>query len=355
MPSHLVPRLTTFERYPIGSIMGNGHQPLAGDADFISWSQENISDLVATLRGDESSRAQLDAVFNPNEESLLDAHEHGLAGEYNAQPSTAPQAPHGPRMDIILDIMSMARPVHIISSLPRSIKQHQAMHGPSKDIFLLPPNNLRPLRVRPPILISNLRPPRMEAGGGSTVQPPFKASGKREAGRMFVSADGTLFIQKRRRLNNEHSDIPWKFGPYTPSGPSATVMPMPVHDLQPVDISNRGIHDHDDNALKMRKYGVMELEDPDVTEQHPSGLICVRPCDWADQPCDLFVEVDPICIEEHMLHWHGVTMKERAACRFEDCFEPPMQYLSRHIESVHFDTHYKCPYCHELSSALSEY
>jgi hypothetical protein len=35
--------------------MPNGQQPLAGDTDLISWSEEAITKLVAALRGEESS------------------------------------------------------------------------------------------------------------------------------------------------------------------------------------------------------------------------------------------------------------------------------------------------------------
>jgi hypothetical protein len=40
------------------------------------------------------------------------------------------KAPHGPSMDIILDITLMARLARIICSLPQP-QRHKAMHGPS--------------------------------------------------------------------------------------------------------------------------------------------------------------------------------------------------------------------------------
>jgi hypothetical protein len=85
----------------------DGHQPLPGDTDFALWSEQDITNMVAALRGDESSpevRAQLeeyvllrhpkhvleltafDRLFNNSEEeSLRDAYEYALAGPADAQ------------------------------------------------------------------------------------------------------------------------------------------------------------------------------------------------------------------------------------------------------------------------------
>ncbi|KAG1795692.1 uncharacterized protein HD556DRAFT_1235368 [Suillus plorans] len=101
----------------------------------------------------------------------------------------------------------------------------------------------------------------------------------------------------------------------------------------------------------------MELDDtyPDasgnVPAHHSPQLTCVRSCDWTDQPCGLFIEVDKIRIEDHLWFWHGIEAKKATPCRFEGCPDAgTMMYLSRHIEGVHFATSYRCPYCKKLSS-----
>ncbi|KAG1886969.1 hypothetical protein F4604DRAFT_1490995, partial [Suillus subluteus] len=72
-------------------------------------------------------------------------------------------------------------------------------------------------------------------------------------------------------------------------------------------------------------------------------------CDWTDQPCGLFVEVDKIRIEDHLWCWHGV--KKRTLCQFKDCSDVEvMIYLSRHIKSIHFEVDYQCPYCKRMLS-----
>jgi hypothetical protein len=84
----------------------DGHHPLPGETDFVSWSEEDIANVVAVLRGDQLSpevHVQSDAYvllrhskhalelmgfdrsLNDSEESLLDAHKNTLAGPADAQ------------------------------------------------------------------------------------------------------------------------------------------------------------------------------------------------------------------------------------------------------------------------------
>ncbi|KAG2347730.1 hypothetical protein BDR05DRAFT_581268 [Suillus weaverae] len=75
-------------------------------------------------------------------------------------------------------------------------------------------------------------------------------------------------------------------------------------------------------------------------------LTCVRSCDWTDQPCGLFIEMDKTSIDGHLWCWHGVITETATPCQFEGCEDTEdMKYLGRHIEGVHFETSYRCPYC----------
>ncbi|KAG2123914.1 hypothetical protein BD769DRAFT_1313004, partial [Suillus cothurnatus] len=72
----------------------------------------------------------------------------------------------------------------------------------------------------------------------------------------------------------------------------------------------------------------------------------VRACDWTDQPCGLFVEMNKARVVDHLLHWHGVKPRSLTACKFEGCSEPhAICNLGRHIEGIHYTTSYECPYC----------
>jgi hypothetical protein len=80
------------------------------------------------------------------------------------------------------------------------------------------------------------------------------------------------------------------------------------------------------------------------------GLTCVRLCEWGDQPCGLFIDMDQYHIDQHMLYWHGVDErlnKKVIPCQYANCSAAAqkLQHLGRHIETVHFDTHCQCPYC----------
>ncbi|KAG1842045.1 hypothetical protein DFJ58DRAFT_807215 [Suillus subalutaceus] len=132
-------------------------------------------------------------------------------------------------------------------------------------------------------------------------------------------------------------------------------MVMPVHDPKPVDISSRRTHDPHGNPLRTRRFGVMELDDSypnasdNVTKEPSSELICVRSCDWTDQPCGLFVDMDKIRFEDHLWYWHGIELKKCTPCHFEDCSDVGVRtHLSRHIEGAHFEISYQCPYCKRL-------
>ncbi|KIK31925.1 hypothetical protein CY34DRAFT_19442 [Suillus luteus UH-Slu-Lm8-n1] len=73
---------------------------------------------------------------------------------------------------------------------------------------------------------------------------------------------------KRRHLKAENNtqgrdedNTQGKFGPYTRADADATVMVMPIHDPNPVDISSRKILDPSGELLWTRRYGVMELDE----------------------------------------------------------------------------------------------
>jgi hypothetical protein len=138
---------------------------------------------------------------------------------------------------------------------------------------------------------------------------------------------------------------------------------MPAHDPNSVDISSRKIHDPTGESLWTRRYGVMELDDCSYvagngyTPKNLSpGLTRVRLCEWGDHPCGLFIEMDQYHIEQHMLFWHGVNArlnKKEIPCQYADCSaSQKIQYLGRHIETVHFDTHWQCPYCMVVLSRI---
>ncbi|KAG2749886.1 hypothetical protein P692DRAFT_20873502 [Suillus brevipes Sb2] len=72
--------------------MPNGQQPLASDTDLISWAEEDLTKLVAALRGEESSPevlAQLYELLDTSEEELLEAYEYAMARPANAQADKA--------------------------------------------------------------------------------------------------------------------------------------------------------------------------------------------------------------------------------------------------------------------------
>ncbi|KAG1851597.1 hypothetical protein DFJ58DRAFT_628017, partial [Suillus subalutaceus] len=72
----------------------------------------------------------------------------------------------------------------------------------------------------------------------------------------------------------------------------------------------------------------------------------VRACEWTDQPCGLFVEMNKNRVTHHLLHWHGVKSADTATCKFEGCSTSgAMLSLGRHIEGVHYTTSCECPYC----------
>lgn len=160
-------------------------------------------------------------------------------------------------------------------------------------------------------------------------------------------------MRKRRCLDDDKDEIrEGKFGVYRLADASAVVMAEPAHDPKPVDVSRRRTHDAHSNLLRTRRFGAMELDDSyskrsvKVTNELPAEMTCVRACDWTDQPCGLFVEMNPSRIRHHLLHWHGIKFTGTALCKFEDCSKSEaMINLGRHIESVHYATSYECPYC----------
>lgn len=171
--------------------------------------------------------------------------------------------------------------------------------------------------------------------------------------------DGSLSLslapttRKRRCLDDDGDEIKeGKFGIYRLADASAVVMAMPIHDPQPVDISNRRTHDARGNLLRTRRFGAMELDDSHptrsvkITNELPAGMTCVRACGWTDQPCGLFVEMNKFRVADHLLRWHDVKSKDAAPCKFDGCSKPgAIINLARHIEGVHYTTSYECPYC----------
>ncbi|KAG1829969.1 hypothetical protein EV424DRAFT_1583901 [Suillus variegatus] len=82
-------------------------------------------------------------------------------------------------------------------------------------------------------------------------------------------------MRKRRRPNAADDYRPGKFSPYTLANTSVTIMTMAVHDPKPVDTSSRGTHDPNGNSLRMRRFGVMEL-DP----MHPETFLTTTCHSW---------------------------------------------------------------------------
>jgi hypothetical protein len=183
----------------------------------------------------------------------------------------------------------------------------------------------------------------------------------------FVNYDCTTFTKRKSCDTSSVAGKPLKrrfldgkFGPYAVADARATVMVMPVHDPNPVDISSRKTLDPSGKPLRTRRFGVMELDDCYVTangnaaKNLPAGLTCVRLCEWDDHPCGLFIDMDESHIKQHMWFWHGHGVdkkKKKNFCRFDHCsVTEPMEYLVRHIETIHFDSSFKCPYCPDVLS-----
>ncbi|KAG2054871.1 hypothetical protein BDR06DRAFT_362775 [Suillus hirtellus] len=265
------------------------------------------------------------------------------------------------------------QPSAIVPAPPQghALAQHGYLPAPSypyqqPSTIAGPFNAYYPIATLPP---GQYAPLQTESSGGSNVAPASFALNKIASTRPRkrktpqtandLSSSVAPLMCKRRRQNASDDYKSGKFGPYTLADTSATIMTMPVHDPKPVDISSRRTHGPNGNPLRTRRFGVMELDDtcPDasgnVFDYHSPQLTCVRSCDWTDQPCGLFIEVDKISIEDHLWFWHGVETKRTtpSPCRFEGCPDAEtMTFLSRHIEGVHFAASYQCPYCKKLWS-----
>ncbi|KAG2128191.1 hypothetical protein BD769DRAFT_1458671 [Suillus cothurnatus] len=169
--------------------------------------------------------------------------------------------------------------------------------------------------------------------------------------------------RKRRCLDDDEDEVREdKFGAYRLADASAVVMAVPIHDPKPVDISRRRTHDSDGNLLRTRRFGAMELDDSypnrsvKITNELPATMTCVRACNWTDQPCGLFVEMNKTRVAHHLLHWHGVKSEDTVSCKFEDCSRSEaMLNLGRHIEGVHYTTSYECPYCNKRWSRIDSF
>lgn len=207
----------------------------------------------------------------------------------------------------------------------------------------------------------------MYLSGGTSLEPSSSAPygmacakpPKRKTRHTVQSEEGSSSsslpptTRKRRCLDDEDDEIrEGKFGVYRLADASAVVMAMPVHDPKPVDISSRRTHDALGKLLRTRRFGAMELDDSyakrsvKITNELPAGMTCVRACDWTDQPCGLFVEMNKARVAHHLLFWHGVKSNDTTSCKFENCSRSEaMLNLGRHIEGVHYTTSYECPYC----------
>ncbi|KIK33537.1 hypothetical protein CY34DRAFT_18306 [Suillus luteus UH-Slu-Lm8-n1] len=282
--------------------MSNEHEPLPGGSNDVQWSEHDVMKLVAAMQSGVSSpevRALVQVFYDDTEIFLRNINDTLLAGPANAHvnrsqhctTSTKRKSCHTTQFDDT-------------SSIPK--KQHK--------------------RRRP------------------NAEENTQGKGKNAKGK-----------------GKEKENTRGKFGPYTRADVNATAMAMPSHDPNPVDISSRKILDPSGEPLWTRRYGVMELDDcsyvagnGNAAKNLSKGLTCVRLCEWDDHPCGLFIEMDQHHIERYMLYWHGVDVrmnkKEEIPCQHADCSAAAqaMQYLGRHIETVHFNSCCQCPYCKKV-------
>ncbi|KAG1780700.1 hypothetical protein EV702DRAFT_1194173 [Suillus placidus] len=197
------------------------------------------------------------------------------------------------------------------------------------------------------------------------------------------TADASSSGARRRRRRHARS-TEGMFGEYALADASATIMVKPLVDHHPVVISGRRTHDGEGEALQTRKYGVMEIDNhkrgqsathkcgrlathkrgrsathkrgrsathkrgrsATVAKDLPAGLACVRACEWTDQPCGLYVEINKTCLADHLLYWHGVHARAMARCKFKGCLDS-VESLGRHVTTVHYATCSECDYCGE--------
>lgn len=196
-----------------------------------------------------------------------------------------------------------------------------------------------------------------DSSGSATVL------GDRQTGESSSSSLSLPLYKRRKMLQTDDEDDdenkiqPGKFGPYGLANARAVIMPMPIHDPQPVDIRNRRTRDANGNLLKTRRFGAMELDDSftkrsvTIGNGLPAGMTCVRACGWGDQPCGLFVETNKARITHHLFLWHGVKPDKETLCKFENCPKTEkMINLGRHIEGVHYTTALECAYCGKPNS-----
>ncbi|KAG2337409.1 hypothetical protein BDR05DRAFT_774507 [Suillus weaverae] len=156
----------------------------------------------------------------------------------------------------------------------------------------------------------------------------------------------------RKRRHRRVRSTEGMFGEYALADASATIMVKPLVDHHPVDISSRRTYDAAGEALQTRKYGVMEIDGSNcgrsatVAKDLPAGLTCVRACEWTDQPCGLYVEINKKCVTDHLFYRHGVHPHTKARCKFKGCPES-VESLGRHVTTVHYTASSKCDYCGE--------
>jgi hypothetical protein len=162
--------------------------------------------------------------------------------------------------------------------------------------------------------------------------------------------------RKRRRVKSAEIEMK-KFGAYAVADANATAMPKPLVDHDPVDVSRRTVYDADGKLLRTRHYGVMEIDDSygnrsaTVSKELPEDLTCVRPCEWSDRPCGLYIEMCKDRISNHLFNWHRISANAKAPCNFQGCTDTSaMNNLGRHIETVHYATSWQCQYCRKLLS-----
>ncbi|KAG0705188.1 hypothetical protein DFH29DRAFT_907974 [Suillus ampliporus] len=101
----------------------------------------------------------------------------------------------------------------------------------------------------------------------------------------------------------------------------------------------------------------MELDDSygnrsvTITKDLPAGLTCVRLCEWTDQPCGLYVEMNEDRITNHLDNWHGIGARQKVTCKVQGCTDTSaIGHIGRHIATVHYSTTCQCFYCDTLWS-----
>ncbi|KIK33747.1 hypothetical protein CY34DRAFT_18176 [Suillus luteus UH-Slu-Lm8-n1] len=326
--------------------VSNDHQSLSGDLNHVHWSEDDIATVIAALQSGEASpevRAQSDVLSVDTEVPLPMSNEH---------------EPLSCDSDVVQ--LSEQLSAEEIANLVAAIEDFEASYEPRAEPNSFHNDTEDSLRNINDTLLAGPADAHVDRSQNCTTSTKRKSCHTTKFG-------NTSSIPKKKpkcRSLKGNDNTQGKFGPYTLADVQATVMVMPVDDPNPVDISSRKILDPSGESLRTRRYGVMELDDCSyvagngyVAKNLPPGLTRVRLCEWDDNPCGLFIEMDQYHIDQHMLYWHGVdarTNLKAIPCQYADCSAAAqkIQYLGRHIETVHFDTCWQCPYCMIVRSRI---